>query len=70
LTTYSGFRRSTHRSGFELLRCTIAYANPDSSPPIYPDLNDSAEALHIAVKKLRTSGVPLLRWVPFVHYGL
>ncbi|KAJ6506204.1 CHAT domain-containing protein [Mycena vitilis] len=45
-------------------------ANPDLSPPVYPDLNDSAEALHIAVKKLRSSGVPFLRWVPFVHYGL
>ncbi|KAJ7927354.1 hypothetical protein B0H13DRAFT_1598752, partial [Mycena leptocephala] len=35
-----------------------------------PNLNESAEALHFAVKNLRDRGVPFQRWVPFVHYGL
>jgi hypothetical protein len=41
----------------------------ESDPPVYPDLMDSAEALHQAVAKLRLK-VPFDRWVPFVHYGL
>jgi hypothetical protein len=36
---------------------------------IYPDPAQAAEALHIAVAKLRKE-VPLIRWVPFVHFGL
>ncbi|KAJ7108260.1 CHAT domain-containing protein [Mycena epipterygia] len=44
-------------------------ADPTSDPPVFPDLNESAKALHLAVKKLREK-VPLARWVPFVHYGL
>ncbi|KAJ6576009.1 hypothetical protein DFH09DRAFT_1150199 [Mycena vulgaris] len=44
-------------------------AHPNSNPPVFPDLSESAEALHLAVKKLRTH-VPFERWVPFVHYGL
>ncbi|KAJ7510679.1 hypothetical protein B0H11DRAFT_1900054 [Mycena galericulata] len=44
-------------------------ADPTSNPPIFPDLNESAEALHLAVQKLRMH-VPFARWVPFVHYGL
>ncbi|KAJ6524601.1 CHAT domain-containing protein [Mycena vulgaris] len=44
-------------------------AEPKSNPPVFPDLGESAEALHLAVKKLRTH-VPFARWVPFVHYGL
>ncbi|KAJ7140769.1 CHAT domain-containing protein [Mycena epipterygia] len=44
-------------------------ADPTSNPPVFPDLNESAEALHLAVAKLKTK-VPLLRWVPFVHYGV
>ena len=35
-----------------------------------PDISKSAWALHCAVKKLRDGGVPFVRWVPFVHYGL
>ena len=34
------------------------------------DIRKSAWALHYAVKKLRDNGVPFVRWVPFVHYGL
>ncbi|KAJ6525560.1 hypothetical protein DFH09DRAFT_936577, partial [Mycena vulgaris] len=42
-------------------------ADPHSNPPLFPDLDESAEALHLVV--LRTH-VPFHRWVPFVHYGL
>jgi hypothetical protein len=39
--------------------------------PILPDLTKAAEALHIAVAKLRADpSVSFRRWVPFVHYGL
>ncbi|KAJ7456088.1 CHAT domain-containing protein [Mycena latifolia] len=42
-----------------------------ADPPIPPDLLKAAEALHIAVKKLRADpNVSFSRWVPFVHYGL
>ena len=37
---------------------------------VYPDPARAAEALHIAVAKLRGEGVSLIRWAPFVHYGL
>ena len=37
---------------------------------IYPDAARAAEALHIAVVRLREGGASLIRWVPFVHYGL
>ncbi|KAF7336535.1 hypothetical protein MSAN_02285600 [Mycena sanguinolenta] len=44
---------------------------PNSTPPVLPDLRKSAEALHLAVDKLRREpGMSLHRWVPFVHYGL
>ncbi|KAJ7856345.1 CHAT domain-containing protein [Mycena leptocephala] len=43
--------------------------DPAANPPVFPDLNESAKALHLAVKKLRTK-VSFARWVPFVHYGL
>jgi hypothetical protein len=39
-------------------------------PQIPPDLTRAAYALHCAVLKLRADGVPVMRWVPFVHYGL
>ncbi|KAJ7898373.1 TPR-like protein [Mycena leptocephala] len=45
--------------------------DPDSKPPIVPDLIKSADALHYAVTNLRKEpGVTFKRWVPFVHYGL
>ncbi|KAJ7128411.1 CHAT domain-containing protein, partial [Mycena epipterygia] len=45
--------------------------DPNSSPPVLPDLTRAAEALHLAVAKLREEpGIPFSRWVPFVHYGL
>ncbi|KAJ7459431.1 CHAT domain-containing protein [Mycena galericulata] len=44
---------------------------PNSTPPVLPDLKKSAEALHLAVDKLRREpGMSMSRWVPFVHYGL
>jgi hypothetical protein len=33
------------------------------------DVNTIAYALDIAVGKLRQSGVPTARWVPFIHMG-
>ena len=47
--------------------------DPTSTPGTrrkYPDPENAAEALHIAVTKLREEGAPLIRWVPFVHFGL
>ncbi|CAA7267076.1 unnamed protein product [Cyclocybe aegerita] len=35
-----------------------------------PDVNNAAEALHLAVKHLRERGVPPHRWVPFIHIGI
>ena len=34
-----------------------------------PDTNRSAQALHIAVKKLRSNNVPFHDWVPFIRMG-
>lgn len=33
------------------------------------DFRDSAEALNLAIRQMRRRGVPLARWVPFVHIG-
>ncbi|KAJ7253870.1 CHAT domain-containing protein [Mycena rebaudengoi] len=45
--------------------------DPNSVPPVVPDLTKSAEALHLAVSELRKQpGMTFNRWVPFVHYGL
>ncbi|KAF8182738.1 CHAT domain-containing protein [Mycena galopus ATCC 62051] len=44
---------------------------PDTTPPVFPDLTQAAEALHVAVGKLREEqNIPFRRWVPFVYYGL
>ncbi|KAF7343295.1 CHAT domain-containing protein [Mycena venus] len=43
----------------------------NSSLPVFPKLTGAAEALHIAVAKLREEpDISFKRWVPFVHYGL
>jgi hypothetical protein len=43
----------------------------NSHPQVFPDLKKAAEALHLAVAKLRKEpGATFKRWVPFVHYGL
>jgi hypothetical protein len=45
--------------------------DPNSIPPVLPDLIKAAEALHLAVAKLRKEpGMTFKRWVPFVHYGM
>jgi hypothetical protein len=45
--------------------------NTNSETPVFPDLKAAAEALHLAVAKLRKEpGISFKRWVPFVHYGL
>lgn len=44
-------------------------ADTTSNSPVFPNLTESARALHLAVGKLRLK-VPFVRWVPFVHYGL
>ncbi|KAJ7672091.1 CHAT domain-containing protein, partial [Mycena rosella] len=35
-----------------------------------PQVTDAAEALQVAVRKLRDQGVPYERWVPFIHIGI
>ncbi|KAJ7738679.1 hypothetical protein DFH07DRAFT_752413 [Mycena maculata] len=35
-----------------------------------PQASDAAEALHLAVRKLREKGVPYERWMPFIHMGV
>ncbi|KAJ7154862.1 CHAT domain-containing protein, partial [Mycena crocata] len=35
-----------------------------------PVASDAAEALHLAVKKLRAMNVPYERWIPFIHMGI
>ncbi|KAJ6526886.1 tetratricopeptide repeat-containing protein [Mycena vulgaris] len=43
----------------------------NSVPSVVPDLTQAAEALHLAVAKLRKEpGMTFKRWVPFVHYGI
>ncbi|KAF8180263.1 CHAT domain-containing protein [Mycena galopus ATCC 62051] len=45
--------------------------DPNTIPPVLPDLTKAAEALHLAVAKLRKEpGMTFKRWVPFIHYGL
>ncbi|KAJ7160573.1 CHAT domain-containing protein [Mycena crocata] len=45
--------------------------DPNSHPPILPDLTRAAEALHFAIVELRKEpDIPFHRWVPFIHYGL
>ncbi|KAJ7210758.1 hypothetical protein GGX14DRAFT_363145 [Mycena pura] len=45
--------------------------SPDSDSPRLPNLRKAAEALQLAVTKLRREpGMTFQRWVPFVHYGL
>jgi hypothetical protein len=35
----------------------------------YPDYTKAAEALHLAVDKLKKEKVSFRRWVPFIHIG-
>ena len=45
------------------------FRSPDDKPDARPDITRSALALHLAVSKLRSSGVAFHRWVPFIHMG-
>ena len=45
------------------------FRGPDGKPALEPDTGKSAQALHIAIKKLRSNNVPFHRWVPFIHMG-
>ncbi|KAJ7855781.1 CHAT domain-containing protein [Mycena leptocephala] len=35
-----------------------------------PQASDAAEALHLAVEKLKTRNVSYERWIPFIHMGI
>jgi len=48
-------------------RSSTAPKPPDSS---YFNVTQAAQALHLAVAKLRQESVSFARWVPFVHFGL
>ena len=54
----------------EFYRCLFERGDEVSDDDFRPDGTKSAWALHCAVRKLRDDGVPFIRWVPFVHYGL
>ena len=45
------------------------FQGPDGKPALQPDTSKSAQAIHIAIKKLRSKNVPFHRWVPFIHMG-
>jgi len=45
------------------------FRGADGKPDARPDITRSALALHLAVNKLRSSGVPFHRGVPFIHMG-
>jgi len=45
------------------------FQGPDGKPALQPDTSKSAQALHIAIKKLRSNNIPFHRWVPFIHMG-
>jgi hypothetical protein len=49
----------------------MSFDSPNEGFCIYEDLTRAAEALHLAVAKLREEpNISFKRWVPFVHYGL
>ena len=45
------------------------FQGPDGKPALQPDTSKSAQAIHVAIKKLRSSNAPFHRWVPFIHMG-
>ena len=45
------------------------FCGPDGKIAQQPDISRSAQALHIAVKKLCLKNVPFRGWVPFIHMG-
>ncbi|KAG8917539.1 hypothetical protein FRC02_003053 [Tulasnella sp. 418] len=42
----------------------------EEAEDVLVDYKDAAQALHIATKVLRESGVPLERWINFIHIGV
>ena len=54
-----------YRHLFQTNRSAISDA-----PHPFPDTNDAARALHLAVIKLRREKCSFVRWVPFIHLGL
>jgi hypothetical protein len=50
---------------FQPTTVTVAEA-----PSLYPDTTEAAQALHLAVAKLRKENASFIRWVPFIHLGL
>jgi hypothetical protein len=47
----------------------LFFSNSQSRNNI-PDVMEAARALHLAVKQLREQGCPVVRWAPFIHFGL
>jgi len=45
------------------------FRGPDGKPGFAPDPTKSAQALHVAVKKLRSQNASFSRWIPFIHMG-
>ena len=45
------------------------FRDSDGRPALEPDTTKSAQALHVAVKKLRSQNVSFGRWIPFIHIG-
>jgi hypothetical protein len=45
------------------------FQGPDEKPALQPDTSKSAQALHVAIKKLCSNNIPFHRWVPFIHMG-
>ena len=46
------------------------FRGPDGKPMLEPDTTKSPQALHVAVKKLRSKNVGFVHWVPFIHMGM
>jgi hypothetical protein len=45
------------------------FHGPDGELAQHPNTSRSAQALHVAVKKLRSKNVPFHAWVPFINMG-
>jgi CHAT domain-containing protein len=45
------------------------YKHMFRNPGNKADFRDSAEALNVAIRAMRKNGVPLERWILFVHIG-
>ena len=45
-------------------------SEPDTTKPSFElDTTKSAQALHVAVQKLRSQDASFSRWIPFIHIG-